>query len=372
MLVLLSFLLPHFSFSQDDSPKISLGGALRYNYNYSDWIEESNKLGGQLGYDVFRLNAQGEYRKLSFNAEYRFYAASSGGGMLKHGWIGYHFTPEHQLQFGLNIVPFGIQPYNSNNWFFNINYYIGLEDDADMGLKYMYETDKLDVAVAFYKNSDILDFHTSEGLSPSRYSYDITGRNLRAAYRFGETLKSEIGLSGQVGGVYNIDTQEMGGRIAFALHYKADLGNLNLKAQYTSYNINPKNSELLQDGSANPEFKGDWVEMGAYGANYNVASKADTYTLGVAYNLKIKNKALESITFYNDFGMIDKRIPGMEASFQNVSGMLFTMGPIYTYLDYAMGKNHAWLGGDWTGSFAEGEKNAKWNARLNLNVGYYF
>lgn len=363
-------LLTTFTTNAQDKPVINLGGALRFNYNYSDWNQESKNTAGQFGYDVFRLNANGGYKNLIFDAEYRFYAAASGGQMLKHGWIGYQFDEQNQLQVGLNVIPFGILPYNSNNWFFGINYYLGMEDDADMGVKYTFDNGDWGVAAAFYKNSDILALNSGAELSSSRYSYDIVGRNkemnqanLRVVKRWGDdALNFELGGSAQVGGIYNIDTEKMGSRSAFALHGLLNVGNFNVKAQYTTYSMSPKNN----DDNNNV------IEMGAYGAPYNIAAKADTYTLGLAYNIPVNKGILDAVTIYNDFGVMNKRIDGMNDSYQNVTGAMFTMGPIYTYLDYAMGKNHSWLGGDWNESFAEGGDSESWHARLNLNIGYYF
>ena len=47
--------------------------------------------------------------------------------MLKQGWIAYDLNNASELQLGLTQVPFGITQYNSHNWFFSLNYYIGLE-----------------------------------------------------------------------------------------------------------------------------------------------------------------------------------------------------------------------------------------------------
>lgn len=74
-----------------------------------------------------------------------FIRSHRGEASLKHGWLGYRFNDYNQLQVGLTTVPFGIQPYTSNSYFFNINYYVGLEDDADMGIKYIYPTKCLGV-----------------------------------------------------------------------------------------------------------------------------------------------------------------------------------------------------------------------------------
>lgn len=120
-----------------EKPVLKIGGALRFNYNYSDWKAGCRKRGGDFGFDVFRLNVDASYHKFQLSADYRFYPSSSGGGMLRQGWLGYQFDKNNQLQMGLTTVPFGILPYTSNSYFFNLQYYVGLEDDADMGLKYM-------------------------------------------------------------------------------------------------------------------------------------------------------------------------------------------------------------------------------------------
>lgn len=218
-------LLPELKLA-DSLSSIKIGGALRFNYNYSNWIEQSKKEAGEFGYDAFWLEVNGNHKKLIFKAQYRIYAQSSGGGMLREGWIGYQFNPESQLQAGLNIVPFGALPYNSHNWFFNITYYVGLEDNADMGIKYSYDNEKWAFDAAFYKNADILDFHSSDGINASRYAYDVAGRNkevnqgnLRLVRRFGNQVKHEIGDSALLGGLYNLDTQKTGSKSALGLHY---------------------------------------------------------------------------------------------------------------------------------------------------------
>ena len=128
-------LLITFPTMAQEKPEIKIGGALRYNYNLSSWKDGQKKRGGDFGYDMFRINAVAAYKGIFLNAEYRLYSEESGGGFLKQGWLGYKFNEQDQIHIGLTQVPFGIQQYNSNNWFFNLTYYVGLEDDHDMGFK---------------------------------------------------------------------------------------------------------------------------------------------------------------------------------------------------------------------------------------------
>jgi hypothetical protein len=39
---------------------------------------------------------------------------------------------------------------------------------------------------------------------------------------------------------------------------------------------------------------------------------------------------------------------------------------------YAIGKNQPWLTNSFGKGLGSGVENAKWNKRLNINVGYYF
>lgn len=358
-----------FALAQE-KPTLKIGGALRFNYNYSDWKPANKARGGDLGFDMFRFNVDGFYKNILFSAEYRFYAASSGGGMLKSGWIGYKFDDSQQLQLGLTSVPFGIMPYTANSYFFNINYYLGLEDDADMGLKYLYHKGHWDFALAFFKNSDLLSFSETSEISPDRYAYDVSGRNKEVnrgngqlVYHWGNKWKQQFGTSAMLGGIYNLDTEKTGLYSALALHYVIDYRNWNFRAQYTTYKMKPNNKE----GESRAE-----VSMSAYGSPYMIAAKADTYIIALAYTIPIHRGVFDAVRLYNDFSVMKKKEKDFHDSFQNILGCMVSMGPVYTYIDCAMGKNQAWLGGDWTNAFAEGESSAKWHTRMNVNIGYYF
>lgn len=370
----------------DEDDYISIGGALRFNYNYSNWLENSKKEGGEFGYDAFWLETEGQYKGLTFNAQYRIYAENSGGGMLKQGWIGYKFDDQHEIQVGQNIIPFGPLPYNSHNWFFNITYYLGFEDNSDMGIKYIYDTGKWELDLAFYKNSDMLDFFDDEGITGNhRYAYDVGGRNKevnKGSFRLvrhfdGKEAHHELGISGQLGGLYNLDTKKMGSHNTFGMHYVLDYKHWNLITEAIIYNKTPKDADKIQDPNAeggqmieNPQYHSGMVKMGAYGALYDVATKGAVYAFSPSYNISVNEGILDDITVYTDLGWLHKRQSGFKDSYQIIPGIMLTTGPIFTYIDYAMGKNHPWMGKDFDG-LGKGESGT-WGSRFNINIGYYF
>ncbi len=370
-----------------DIPKLKIGntenyvqleGALRFNYIYSNWQKQNKKKGGELGYETFILGLDAAYKKILFSMEYRFYANSLGGGILRQGYIGYKSKDAHQLQFGLNSVPFGILPYNSNSWFLSINYYLGLELDSDMGVKYSYSTNKWDVDVAFYKNSDILDFNSSQTPNASRFSYDVGGENrevnqgnVRAVYKWGQNFKQGLGASVLLGGLYNVDTKNTSLRSSVGAHYTLGYKNLNLKLMALTYRYQPGGHYDPE----NPEeeiLKKETVKLTAYGSSYNVTARADVYTAGLSYKFPLEKKPFSSIEVYNDFGYQRKYYSGFYDSFQNVTGAKLSVGPILIFLDHAIARNHSWLGPEWENAFAVGQKSNRVNYRLNLNLGYYF
>ncbi len=244
-----------FYFAQD-KPTVDLGGALRFNYVYSDWKEGQKKRGGDFGYDVFRVNAKAAYKGVKLNAEYRLYSQGFGGGMLKQGWVGYDFNEKNNLQIGLTQVPFGNTTYNSHSWFFSLNYYVGLEDDHDMGVKFSHEDKKWDYYLAFFKNAEELRYGSNSDISPNRYSYDVSSINIdgeevlqnkevnqlngKVNYKFGEKTQQKIGVSGEYGGLYNLDTEKMGNHYAAALHYMLKAGKFDMMAEIAHYQFNPK------------------------------------------------------------------------------------------------------------------------------------
>ncbi|WP_423818913.1 hypothetical protein [Salinimicrobium sp. TIG7-5_MAKvit] len=353
-----------------ESPEVKIGGALRFNYNLSSWKPEQKSRGGDFGYDMFRINAVAAYRGIYVNAEFRYYSEAFGGGMLKQGWFGYRFNEAEELQVGLTQVPLGIQQYNSHNWFFNLGYYMGLEDDHDMGIKYMNLGEKWEYQIAYFKNAEELNFGDASAVSPSRYSYDVAGNNkevhqgnIKLLYKWGDSLKSRLGISAQYGGLYNINTKRKGDHYALAAHYEADFKQWNLKTEAMLVSHNPNNAEGVSR---------EIITMAAYGAPYEVASDFNLYTLAIARDVPVSWGPVSNLQFYNDFGYMQKKPASFEDSFMNVTGVLISAGNLYTYIDYAAGYNHSWLGGNFVNDFAAGNPDAKWEARFNINFGYYF
>ena len=371
-------LLPFLLSAQADTTTINLekkvsldiGGVLRYNYNLSSWKPNQRKRGGDIGFELFRINVDAVYHNWELHVDQRFYSAAFGGLFLKYGWIQYNLNPQSHLKLGLIPSYFGIQQFNSHSWFFQLPFYVGFEDDHDMGVSYDFENDKFKVDIAFYKNAEKLTFADNAPISDARYNYDFSGRNqeinqfnIRSNYKFGTTAKSQLGFSVQYGGIWNIDTESVGSHFAFGLQYELDLKCLNLKAQYLNYDNKPENAA----GESR-----DFIQMTAYGAPYNTAAKASIYSIGISYTFDITKGPLNSIQVYNDYAYMDKAVDTWEDTQMNILGALLDLNPVYIYVDLGYGKHQPWLGPQWTDALASGNPENSWEYRFNINFGYYF
>ncbi|MCF8328503.1 MAG: hypothetical protein K9I29_09450 [Bacteroidales bacterium] len=389
-------------FAQDDEDGFTVGGAVRYNIIATDYYDsESNATNPEFTWDTWRLNVDGSMSGIDLSFEYRFYP-TFGTHFIHHGYLGYDFGEDVYMELGVTQVPFGLETYASNSWWFNGNYYVGLEDDYDMGINFdITPSEKLTISLAYFRqaepggpweaggngsylnNGDWGSYGVSYGTAgPGRYSYDVvpgstmmpgdtaaTGVSLlelnqfNARVAFDITEDIEIGGSAQMGQLYNFVQDVSDWTTAFAGHVDGSVAGVNFKAQYSMFDY----TATADDGSET-----DFVQMGAYGSVYDVITKANMYTASVAYPISVDWGPISSISPHIDYTFIDKTNEDFYDTQHFIPGILVTAGSVYTYIDYAMGKNQPWLTGDFGKGLGTGVEDPDWNARFNVNIGYYF
>jgi len=353
-----------------DLDGIKIGGALRVNYTYKDWDEANKDKGGDFAFDTFRLSANGEIGEMILSAEYRFYPTDDWNA-IHHGWIGYNFNENWQGQIGVHQVPFGIQPYASHNFWFSGAYYLGLEDDYDMGIKALFNDGPLSLTFAFYKNEEL--GNSSEA---GRYSVDILRNddnaneetnqgNIRAAYTLthNDTCSTEFGLSGEYGGIYNRTTNDMGDHWAGAAHIVGNYGRWNIQLEGIQFEYDPENPTGSDDTVMN---------SGAYSYMWGTPAKGSIGTFNVAYGLPVDIGPISKLTFYSDNTVIEPDEDSWDTTWQNVVGCMISAGPVYTYIDVISAENMPFMGGSMVNNADGWQSSNNRNTRVNINFGYYF
>ncbi|MCL1051749.1 OprO/OprP family phosphate-selective porin [Shewanella abyssi] len=352
---------------------VKFGGAVRVNYSYEDFDDDNADRGGDFDFDVFRIDVSGSYEDLSYSAQYRWFEYMN---VIQHAWIGYNFTEQQQGKVGVTQVPFGILTYASNSYFFSSNFYLGLEDDYDMGLNYTYTGDKNRLDLAFYKNDEQggLDGYVSD--RTDRYAYDVVGIrlagedayaaptdgyeaaelntfNARYAHNFAfNDVAVELGASVQAGQL-EIANGTDGDNVAAAIHGVVNYDRWNVKLQMTDYKYDVDGMDVER------------IVVAAYHFYDSIPAEATTYIANVAYSLPVDIGPISNLTFYNDYSVVTDKSADLDDTFMNVTGMAITAGGLYTYVDFVVGKNQPFIGGTMVG---DGDTNK----RFNINFGYYF
>lgn len=347
---------------------IKLGGAVRFQYSYEDYNDDNTSRGGDLDFDVFRLDLNGEVGGVILSAQYRWFQYMN---VIHHAWAGYDFDEKWQGQIGITRVPFGNLNYNSHNYFFSSNYYVGLEDDYDAGIKFIRKTDEHDLRIAFFFTDEMggIDGYVDD--RSDRYSYDIVGVrandegiydepqnaaaehntiSLRYAYQLSNV---ELGFS-YLSGDLRDSSSSIGERTAYAIHSDAQFDRWNVKLQYTDYEYD------FDEYSPS-------IAVGAYSFYDSIPSEAKLYTVNVAYLKPVEFGPITSLNFYNNYNlMTDKSGDFNNDTIMNVLGVAISAGGLYTYVDFVRAKNQPFVGGTMAGDSDD------WQTRFNINFGYYF
>ncbi|NIT58450.1 MAG: hypothetical protein GWN00_20140, partial [Aliifodinibius sp.] len=84
-----------------------------------------------------------------------------------------------------------------------------------------------------------------------------------------------------------------------AAHTDINYGNWNFKGQFINYGMDAQN-DLGQ--SVN------FVNMGAYGSPYAVATEMNLYSAGLSYSYDVDWGPITNLNFYNDYTYFQKNI----------------------------------------------------------------
>jgi hypothetical protein len=345
---------------------IDVSGTLRIKYAYRDYSEDSTAKGGEIGLDIAAIKFNGKKGDWGISAEYRF---TSDSHFIKHGYGYFDASPDWQIQFGMTKNPFGNHGFISNSFWLGMPYYLGMEDDSDMGIKAVYSKDGWHSDIAFFKNSEYAGSENKQ-YAADLYSGSVNGTDysnqesnqlsLRQTYTMQHQGGSTtVGGSLQIGQIYNNLTQNNGDRYAAAVHLDSTYNGWNLQLQAIQYEFNAADS-------VDP----NKVALAFLSWQYEVAAKGQIYSLNIAKTIPT---SFGSVKCYNDFGLLtpDVANASYDNSKQNVIGCAVAAGPTYTMFDFIMGNNMVFATplDDHIGLAQIGKG---WDKRININFGYYF
>lgn len=369
----------------DDKPKlqISFAGGIALSAAFVDWSRPtaSGARDGDLRFSVLRIGARASYDKFKLEFEYRIYPFYQ---FLRNAVLAYQVTERLSVDLGVSRVPFGLLPFASNSWFFGLPYYLGLEDDADFGLRVHYQPGHWDLWLAFYKNTEGSYFGKSR--DSARFSYDpvqasaeeLAGTGIRAARNDRETntgvarvaytwkarkFAGELGASGRLGMLQDLASNKRSVYWSAAPHARFSYGLLELGVEAIAYRFRPH---------AGPDDDSRLIAMGAFDAPYAMARRGYVLVANVAHGFELPWRPLELLVVYFDSGQLWKTVGNFKPSRQLVVGSYVLAGPLHFSFDVAFGQHHPWVGPNYGAALGAGAPNSRWHHWINLNVGFAY
>lgn len=353
----------------EEDLRLELGGALRFNYAYRDFTETSRSKGGDVEFEIFRLDAEAEYRNLIFSAQYRWYEFQD---VIHHGWVGARFGEGLEARVGVTQVPFGLLPYASQSWWFGVPYYLGFEDDYDLGGSLLFRDEGWDVRLAFFKNGEYGNASRKE-----RYSFDLVSDSARGQgneetnqvdlrvarlFEIRPDLHAELGLSGEWGQIHNEITDDTGSRWAAGAHLDGRYRHWKLQLEAFLFEFDPRNPVGVSEES---------ILLGAFGSTFLSPAEGTVLVANLARSFPVDLGPLTGITCYNNYSILLPDDGDLEEVQINTTGCLLNAGPLATYIDVIAGSGAPFLGVPPEDVFTP-IADDDWKVRFNVNLGFYF
>ena len=364
---------------------LRLGGALRIRL---DATLDAPKPTSGISWDVAWLSVKYDSPTFFGALQYRFYGGVNARGYsdtthlgqenyLTFGYVGYTLAKGHRIALGMNQIPFGILPWVSSSFYQTMANVIGLEDVHNVGIKYNYSANGLDINAAYYLRDGGSYFGPTK--DANRYSigfvqhesYVEGGTNTRernqfvgrVSYRFthGEQSSSEVGASGLYSQIQNLDSHETGSRLAAALHLVGNYGRFRTLAEAGLQRIDPRNA----DGNDS------LVTLGGFGGSYNVATQGKYLSVDLSYSVPGSWAYISGVRPYLNYSVFAKDEAAFKTSHRFFAGASFSLyDRWWVAAEFRFGKNDPY-----TGSYVDGlgvGGDDLWHKAYFMNVGYYY
>ncbi|QQL45923.1 porin [Sulfuriroseicoccus oceanibius] len=377
---------------EDDSwrSKLDLGGGIAVNYILGSYTRDGGRgperggNGGNFEFSTFRLNFDYNAEGAGFtgSGEYRF---MDGYHFPRKFWFGWRGADESLLRVGHTLVPFGEGEWGpSKNWFYDGSYYVGLADDADIGVAYQFARGPWTIDLGYFLMAEPSGF--GDSTDSARFGADIVDNgspyahyeernqvNLRVVRKLdlGKETTLDLGGSFQAGMLIADDRfAEDSYQLATALHAKWKRGPWEIVGQATAW-------DYAADYHSSTGLSNDLIGMGAYDFEDPVASRAFLPSVSFAYIVEPKNiDWLDEITFYNDFSVMmksgsDEFGNALRNSAMNTVGASLAIGDWFIFCDWVYSNGNYVVGNDPVTDFGA-NLNQTWQSRFNVNIGYSF
>ena len=292
----------------------------------------------------------------------------------------------------MNRAPFGAGIYGvAKSFFFPNDFYVGLIDNPELGIRYTHSFEDWVFDVAYYPSSEWQG--TGNTRQASRYGPDVINEtrggyeernqfNLRGIYRYphGDSAYTELGFSAQYGVLESRGTQSDGEMLALGVHSLSKWGNWTLGLQLFRHDYNVSRSQGIANTTSGATFisediADEFVEMGLFDFAYTVAAHAFTPVAALSYRIDKPVDWLDFVEPYLEYSAVIKDESSFNDSHFLTLGAAWVSGGWYVQSDLHYANGTVFIG-ETSGIPNQDRLSANpfndWQYRFNINFGYYF
>src|SRR5690606_13160033 len=115
--------------------------------------------------ELLRVDLDCQKGRFICSVQHRWY---DGFNAPHHAWIGIEASEKDRIIAGVVQAPFGLLPYASHSFWFGPGYYLGIEDDYDLGIAWKRESGPWRFDAAWITTDEF-----GSGRNDGRYSFDV-------------------------------------------------------------------------------------------------------------------------------------------------------------------------------------------------------
>lgn len=353
---------------------LNLDGAIRAQYVIGDYGAKTGQPSrawkdyGRFEFDTFFLGLSYKLDAFSAYVQYRF---QGGYQFFKFAYLAYEIADAGKVSAGIVNVPFGATDAGvALSFFFDMNYYVGLADDKDLGVLWEGKAGALSYDVGYYLSSEFAGRGSTS--DSARYGYDIVDEtanetyyneahqvNARAIYTIDTgSMKAALGASFVFGLINSNGPQDDGSHYAAAVHGVVNLDQLRIAVQGTYYKFD------IGDGN-------NEITLGAYEAPQQVATEGIIPAISLSYEYKPGLSWVDTITPFLEFSSLIKTESDWNPTHLLAAGILWGHDGWYVYSEYLYANGHPFIGSVGADVMTANVAN-EWHSRINIDFGYYF
>ena len=360
--------------ADDDTLSLDLYGMVMFGYSIRPWRNTPGQRYGNLVFNQFRLSFDAKWRGFTAFYEMRFWDFMI---LVRQAWLQYAWG-ENQIRLGLIQRPWGRDPFSSESWWFALDWYVGLGDDYDLGMRYRRDTKHylLDLAYMVADADGFLDpTHrwgadlTPIGEQQNTQFSTLAGRAI-LKLQHGDDAKTDVGVFGSVGLIENGVTGDLGYRWYAGATYTGNYDGWIPLLQFTRQEFHANNPAEVDGVVVDDRV----VRISQFAVVRDMAAKGWMFNVNLAKQIDLDGKWVQALVPYINYSSLIKDVDEFKDTHLFTPGLQIRMYSLWIWFDFVIARNVTFMNdsASASGIGAGAIRPDRYEIRPNVQAIFYF